>query len=386
VTGLRLALSTFRRHRLRTGFTVISVAAGFAVFIVLAAIHQGVSGQLRFDTAQRLLTSNKLNNGSVLPVRYAAQIRKIPGVAAVAYLANFNAYFRDPRNTINVTPFSVHTLTAVYPMFVTPPEQLKKFLRDRQGAVVGPALARKMNWKVGQTIPLQGGPQRQNGGTTWTFHLDGIYHTELPEGYRSYFVVHYAYYNRSLADARRRDTVQQFEIMAANPRVVSRVSHGIDSHFENASPQTMTMSERSNALTRMREFGDISTILIGVGCAVFFSMLLIAGNTLANSVRERTSEFAAMRALGFERWHLVSLVLGESVLLVGTGCALGLGSGWMLCRLVAPEIVGAMQAFAITGSAIAVAVGLAVLFALAISAIPARQVSTLAVADALRRS
>jgi putative ABC transport system permease protein len=250
---------------------------------------------------------------------------------------------------------------------------------------VGDVLAHRMGWKLGQTVPLMHGPVQRNGSRTWYFHIDGIYDADLPEGYKSLFIAKYEYVNESIADTTRQNSVDQFISLVADPGDAGRVARVIDQRFDMNTPQTMTISEQEAVMSGLRMFGDIGAIVMFIGTAVFFSMLLITGNTMANSVRERVGQIALMRALGFGRARLVMLVLEESLIVTGTGAVLGLLLGGLLCHAAAPYITGILQAFGLTGPQIAAAIGIAVVFSLITGLLPGRKVTTLAVAETLRR-
>ena len=379
-----LIWSVFRRHKVRTIFTVFSVATAFTIFTILAAMHHGLTGQIRLSLAQRLLTYNKLANGDTLPVGYAAKIASVPGISAVGYISWFGGYFRDPKNTVEIQAFSSNSVLRVYPELALSPAQTNAFLRDQQGVIVGPVLAQQMGWMIGDTVPLQGGPLQKNGSTTWYFHIVGIYHADLPAGYQNMFIAHYRYFNDGIANERARDTVNQFEVLVANIQDIDRVARVINSQFEDASPQTRTRSEQEVVRSGLRQFGDIGAMLTYVGVAVFFSMLLITGNTMANSVRERVSEFAIMRALGFGPWQLTRIILQESGCVTLTGAAFGMLLGLEICHLLAPSITQVLEAFDVTWSAVALGLGLAIVFAAFTGIVPSQRIRRLAVAAALR--
>jgi putative ABC transport system permease protein len=383
MTRFGLALSAFRRHIGRTIFTVLSVATAFAIFTILAAIEQGMNGTLSMTSAQRLDTDTSVN--SPLLVSYAAIVRTVPGVIAVDYMSGFGGYFRDPKQEVPVLAFSVPSVLNVYPEFTLADDQKQSFFHDRQGALVGDVMARKMGWHIGQTVPIQGGPPQQSGSTTWTFHIDGIYRTDLPSGYREFFIVNYDSFNEGLASSPMKDTVQQLNELVDDPKDMDRVARAIDTRFANASPDTRTQSEQQEEMSAMRQFGDIGLVITYIGLAVFASMLLITGNTMANSVRERMGEFAMMRALGFGRLQLAFIVLRESAILVGMGAALGVFAGWGLSRYMAPIMTAVLRGFAVTWVTVALAAAFALLFALATGLLPGRRIADMPVAATLRR-
>jgi putative ABC transport system permease protein len=383
MTRFGLALSAFRRHIGRTIFTVLSVAMAFAIFVVLAAIENGMDGHISLAAAQRLDTEPAIN--APLPISYAATIRAIPHVTAVTYDTAFVGYFRDPKQRVLVIGNAVPSLFDVYPEVALPNDQKEAFLHDRSGVMISDEVAAKMGWHIGQTIPVQDGPAQANGSRTWLFHVDGIFHENMPEGSARFMNAHYDYINDGLPPSARKDTVDKFDSMVDDPKNVDSVAASIDARFANSSPDTRTQTVQEEALSQMRQFGNVGAIITYVGLAVFASMLLITGNTMANSVRERLNEFAMMRAVGFGRIELASIVFRESAILVGAGAALGLLLGWGLVRLMAPVMTDVLISFSLTWWAVIVAAALALFFALATGFLPGRQIARMPVATTLRR-
>jgi putative ABC transport system permease protein len=365
-------------------FTVLSVATAFAIFTVLATIEQGLDGKVSLTSAQRLDTSPTMN--IPLPLNYVATIRAIPGIAEITYQQGYDGYFQDPKKGVTVLAFGVPSVLKVYPEFAIPAGQQKTFVHDRQGAVAGEVLMRKMGWHIGETVPIQGGPPQKNGSTTWMFHIDGAYRTDLPAGYREFFLIDYDYFNEGLAASPIKDTVQQITTLVDDPKNMDRVAHAIDAKFTNSSPDTRTESEQQETISALRQFGDVGSIITYVGIAVFASMLLITGNTMTNSVRERMGEFAMMRALGFGRLQLAFIVFREAAILIGTGAGLGVLAGWGLSKLMEPVMTPVLRGFAMSWTAVLFAALFALLFALVTGFLPGRRVAHLQVATALRRA
>jgi putative ABC transport system permease protein len=383
MTRFGLTLSAFRRHIGRTIFTVLSVAMAFAIFVVLAAIENGMDGHISLAAAQRLDTEAAIN--APLPLGYEATIRATPHVKAVTYDTAFVGYFRDPKQRVLVIGDAVPSLFDVYPEVALPNDQKEAFLHDRSGAVVSDEVAAKMGWHIGQTIPVQDGPTQANGSRTWLFHIDGIFHENMPEGSARFMNAHYDYIDDGLPPSARKDAVDKFDTMVDDPKNVDSVAAAIDARFANSSPDTRTQTVQEEALSEMRQFGDVGAIITYVGLAVFASMLLITGNTMANSARERLNEFAMMRAIGFGRVELAFIVFRESLILVGTGAALGLLVGWGLVRLMAPVMTEILISFSLTWWALAVAAVLALFFALVTGFLPGRLIARMPVAITLRR-
>jgi putative ABC transport system permease protein len=386
MNALTLIFSAFKRRKARTIFTFLSVAVAFMLFCILAAVRQGMMGQVKISIAERLDTYNKVSQGTPLPLSYYDKIVTVPGVTAVAYFSSFQGYYKDEKNKFQVTVTNADQLFKVYQEFSAPAAQTQVWMSDRMGAVAGPLLAKRMGWKVGDTIPVQGGPTQKDGSKTWYYHLDGIYQTNLPTFYQNFFVAHYQYYNQGLADTKYQNIVGQYSERIDDPRHAMVISNAIDKLFENATPQTLTRSQAVESVSFMRQFGDVTAMVIYVGIAVFFSMLLIIGNTMAQSVRERTSEFAMFRALGFTRQWLALLVLQESLLLVGAGGMVGLILGYEAARLLAPNVGNVLQTFGMTWNAAWLGILLSLVFGLLAGLVPMQRITRLRVADALRRA
>ncbi|MGA9855818.1 MAG: FtsX-like permease family protein [Gammaproteobacteria bacterium] len=378
-----LIWGALKRRKARTLFTFLSVVVAFILFCVLAAVRQGVVGTLTVSVAERLDTNSKANG--LLPLSYYDKITTVPGITQVTYLNGIQGYYRDQKNALRVLFFSP-TFLQVYKEAVVPPVQMQAWLSDRQGAIAGPELAKRMGWKVGDTIPIQSKTLQKDGSTTWYFHLRAIYHADLPAAYQSFFIGHYQYFNEGISNPNSQNLVFQYVERVNDPRNDAQLSSAIDKLFETSSPQTLTQSEALEAISQIRQFGDVSAIVIYVGLAVFFSMLLIIGNTMAQSVRERTSEFAMFRALGFKRQWLAWLVLRESLLLIILGGIVGLILGCEVTYQIARYVNLVFQTFGLTWSAVGMGVLLSIIFGILAALVPMQRITHLQVADALRRA
>jgi putative ABC transport system permease protein len=381
--SLSLVWAAFVRRKGRTLFTWLSVVVAFILFSVLAAVRFGMLGQLQFSAADRLDTNNKAEPGGSMPLSYYPRIASVPGVVAASYLNGLAGYFRRRQNMLRVLAASP-SIFQVFPEAKFPRGELRAWRSDQQGAIVGPALASRYGWKIGESIPIRTRVLRKDGNTTWYFHLDGIYHADLPSAYQSFFIAHYRYYNQAVADGRLRNRVAQYTERIADPRAATRVCRAIDALFAHSSPQTLTQSEVQETISFIRQFGDVSAIVIYVGIAVFFSLLLIIGNTVAQSVRERMGEFAVFRAIGFPGLWIVRLLFKETLLLLLSGSAVGLALGWWITRALYPSVGNVLQTFQLTWSAVIVGVLLSALFAVGAAILPARRIARLEVAQALR--
>lgn len=382
-----LIWSAFTRRKARTVFTFLSLVVAFVLFSVLAAVHQGMVGQLTIANAQRLHVMAKVQPGALMPVRYRTKIEQVPGVVAVSPMIGFHGHYRDPNNGLNVLFVDPRTIGGIFPGFNTASgrtiAQTNGWLTDQQAAVSGPVLAARMGWNVGQTIPIQTQSPKKDGSTTWYFHLVGIYHADLPKAYQSFFIAHYRYFNQAIAAPQFKDTANQFFVRVDDARHISQIASAIDARFANESPQTYTQSVRMQVLSYLHAFGDVGAVVAAVGVAVFFTLLLIVTNTMGQSIRERTAEFAVLKSFGYSRPRVATLVLAEALLLTIIGGIVGIGIGYGVVGLLTPSLGNALQTFGLTQAAAASGVALAIVFGVLASLFPVRQVTRLSTAAAL---
>lgn len=383
MSDFSLILGAFRNHKSRTLFTVLSVVVAFAVLMVLASLYSGVTGLVHYTRAQR--SSVWAEGFGQLPLAYVKRIATIPGIQVTAYRNGMSGAFREPKNSVYVKGVSFTDYMKVFPELSLPDAYRRAMLADRLGVIAGAPLAKKYGWKTGDTIRLINGPAQRSGSTTWTFHLHGIFKSTLPDSMGESLVAHYDYINEGRADPSQKDKVDQVFFLATDARAVATVSQRIDKMFEHSSPPAMSFPDTLLYATVIKSFGDIGLIIVDVSLAVFFSMLLVTGNTIAQSVRERISEFALLRALGFGRRRLLRLVLGEAGLLIGTGACFGALLGWQLCRVMSPLMSDVLPFFSVPWQVLPIAAALAALFILLSGLLPMRQVTGLAIADSLRR-
>lgn len=386
MNSMTLVWAAFKHHRGRTVFTWLSVVVAFILFSILAAVRYGMTGTMAITSAERLDTFNRTSRVSPMPVSYYDKIITVPGVTAAIYLNRLPGYFKDPKNRLGVLATNAHSVIKVYPEFTLPPAQLQTWLSDRQGAIVGPELASRMGWQVGETIPVQSKVSQKDGSTTWYFRLDGIYHADLPSFYQNLFVAHYQYINEGVADTRLQNLVLEYTERIDDPRNATRISSAIDALFADSSPQTLTQPQAELILSQIRQVGNVTAIAVYVSIAVFFALLLIVGNTLAQSVRERIGEFAMFRALGFGRVWIMRLILEESLLLLVSGGVLGMTLGWLVTLMLYPKVGNFLTTFQMTWNAAGTGLALAIGFGILGVLVPLRSVARLRVADALKKA
>jgi putative ABC transport system permease protein len=383
VRFLPLLLAGFRRKRLRTVFTVLSVAVAFLLFGFLGAVRQAFSMGVEVSGIDRLVMINKISLIQPLPYSYLDRILGVQGVTDAAHATWFGGIYQDPKNFFPQIAVDPEAFLRLYPEMLVPEAQKIAWIQDRQGALVGRLTAERFGWKVGDRVPIQATVWvKRNGERNWDFVVEGIYDAKEKGFDTTQFLFHYDYLNESRAFWR--DLVGWYVIRIANPDAAVIVARRLDQEFANSSFETKTSSEKVFAQSFANQVGDIGAILRAILSAVFFTLLLVAGNTAAQSVRERTAELAILKTLGFSNLRVLGLVLAESMLRVGVGGALGLGLAVVIIARGDPT-GGFLPLFYLPAKDVVVGALLVLALGLASGALPALSAMRLRIVEALRR-
>jgi putative ABC transport system permease protein len=379
-----LLLANFRRHKLRTTLTILSIVAAFVLFGYLAAIRKAFEMGASVAGADRLVTRHKISLIQPLPISYDAQIQQIPGVAAATHATWFGGIYKDPKDSFFAQlPVVPEEYMKMYPEFQLPKEQFDKWLSTRTGVVVGQATANKFNWKVGDRIPIQATIWRpKTGGNTWEFDIVGIYTGKYKESDTTQFLFRYDYFEENRAFGQ--GMVGWYLIKIKDPQHAVDVAKAIDDRFANSPYETKTETEKAFIKGFADQMGNIGKILTAILTAVFFTILLVAGNTMAQAVRERVSELGVMKAIGFTDGQVLSFVLAESCIIAVIGGAAGLALAWVLIKLGDPTH-GALPIFFFPPRDIIFGIICVLLLGLAAGLLPGVQAMRLNTVDALRR-
>jgi putative ABC transport system permease protein len=382
---LPLLFSNFRRKRLRTLFTLLSIGVAFVLFAYLGAIRAAFAWGIQVAGQDRLVSVNKVSIIVPFPIAYRDRIAQVEGVKEVTHASWFGAVYQDPskqfqrRSQFPVVP---EEYLRMYPEFKLSDAEKKAWFEDRQGVIIGKTTAEDFGWKVGDRIPLQAAYTKTDGSRVWEFNVDGIYTADDKAVDTTQFLFHYDYFDESRAN--RKGEVGWFIIRVADPRQSDKVAHRIDDLFENSAAETSTSTEKAFMQSFAKQVGDIGAIITGIVSAVFFTMLLVAGNTMAQSVRERTNELAVLKTVGFTGPQVLGMVLAESCLLAVLGGGAGFAIGAFFVSLGDPTH-GVMPLFFLPWSQVVLGISLIVALGLITGALPALQAMRLRIVDALRR-
>jgi len=380
VKYLPLIWANLLRRKVRTLFTLLSVFIAFMLFAVLGAVDQAFTGGVQLADANRLVVTNKVGLINSMPINYADRIATVPGVSTITWQEWVGAYFQDPRQPITAFGVDENSFLDVHDDMHLLPEQAEAWRKDRQGVIIGEGVAKRYGWKAGDHIPLRSNIWRdKQGKSTWDVTVSGIYHG----GPGDELLMHYKYLDDSRAF--RNNQVGMFMFKISDPARAGAVSEQIDQMFANSDAETKTSTEKAFVQGFAAMLGNIGKIVTGIVTAVLFSMLLVIANTMAQSIRERTSELAVLKALGFSRGGVASMVLAESLLVTVLGGALGLSLGAGFAHGIGSKLPF-VQDFRTTPSDIAIGIVLMLMLGLLAGLLPAIQAMRLQVAAALRRA
>ncbi len=375
---LRLVWANLRRKKIRTTLTIGSFVVALFLFGLLATLR--VSFQAGADVAgvDRLTVINRTSLIMPLPYSYREKLLQVQGVKDVTFATWFGGVYQDERNFFPQFAVDTDGYRDMFPEFVISDEQWRAFVADRQGCVAGEALAKRFGWKIGYRIPIKGSYLPG----MWDFNLRGIYRGTREADDTTQFWFHRDYLEEN-GPQWFKGLVGWYIVQVANPDDATRVVKAIDERFANSAWETKTETEKAFAASFAKQMGNIEFLIMSIGSVVFFTLLLVTGNTMAIVVRERTAELAVLKTLGFGDRLVLVLVLAESLLLAVVGGGLGV----LFAKAVAPglsRLVPGMlfilpQWDVLSGVALAAAIGLAA------GLLPALAAMRLRVVDALRR-
>jgi putative ABC transport system permease protein len=381
---LPLIFANLRRRKARTIFTLFSIAVAFLLYGLLAAVRNGFEANVELAGADRLITMQKISIVQPLPLSYLQRIAAVSGVRLVTHSTWFGGHYQDDRNMITTYPVPAETYLAVYPEFLLRPLDRTRWLRDRGGAIVGRKLAENYGWKVGDRIPIRSDVfARKDGSYIWDFVVDGIYDNSDPSGDMSSIYFHYDYFDESRSDGK--GTVGWYIVAVDDAKTAPQIATAIDARFTNSSAETKTGTEKAFLQSFANQTGDIGSIVVSIGVAVFFTMLLVSANTMAQSVRERTHELAVLKTVGYSDATVLALVVGESLVLTVLGGALGTAAALSVVGRLGGTLRQFLSAFTLTRGALVFGVALMIVLGLLAAALPARRASRLRVVDGLAR-
>ena len=382
---LHLVWAALFRRKTRTLFTLLSILAAFLLFGLLDSVRMAFAnagGSLL--GADRLVTMSKVSFTLSLPKSLLPRIQAVPGVAEVSYANWFGGVYQEPRNFFPNEAVADNFLD-LYPEWIMPEEQRKAFRTTRTGAIVGQSLADRFHWKLGDKIPLQATIfAKKDGSNTWIFDLVGIYHVrdaKLKSQENAMFF-NWDYFNEA-AQFGGSSTVGWYAEKLADRSQADAVAQAVDRLSADSEHETKTQSEQSFTTALVSQFANIGLIVGAIMAAVFFTLVLLTGNTMSQAVRERVPELAVLKTIGFSNQSVLGLVLAESVLLLLLGGSIGVAVSGVVVNVVRVRLGDQLPLAPLDSSIWLSGLALMVVIGLVVGALPAVRGMRLRIVDAL---
>ena len=373
------------RKPLRTVLTLASVTVAFLLFMLLQSISAAFDSGVNVGAVDRLITGAKYSQAESLPYAQKNQILGIEGVEAITHTNWFGGNYQDPGNFFAKYPVDPLSYFDIYSeLDLQPADALERFNRERTAAVVDIGLAQQFGWEVGDVIPIQGTIYPKNDGSRlWEFELVGTFSEGGESSDFPLFLFHNEYFREAAAFGG--DTVGNWIVRLNDPERADEIAQQIDALFKNSQDPTKTATEDEANRQFARQLGDMGFITTMIMSAVFFTIILLTGNTMSQALRERIPELAVMKTLGFTDVTVSWMVLGEAVLLCVAGGVLGIAAAFAIGPGISAALEGLFGSFVVSMSSAVEALIFAAVIGLIIGILPAMSARMLVTVDALRR-
>jgi putative ABC transport system permease protein len=378
----RLIFANLFRKKIRLILTVGSFAIALLLFTFLAVVNSAFNRGIDIAGADRLVIVNRIGLIQTMPISYGDQVRAIPGVKYVTQDHWFGGVYQEEKNFFPQFAIDVENHRKVYPEFIVPDDQWNNFVKDQQGAIAGANTAKRFGWKVGDRIPIKNA--LYGASKTWEFNLDGIYHTEKPDGDQSQFWFQWKNFDENVPAAVK-STAGWYILKLDSADDAVRVAKTIDTKFANSSAETKTETESAFAAGFAKQFGNIEFLILSIGSVVFFTLLLVTGNTMAISVRERIGELAVLKAIGVTNGTVLFLVLGEASLIALFGGLMGLALAWLAVPVLSVALTGLLPPLLLSKTMLSAGLLFAVFVGVVSGLLPGIGAMRMRVVNALRR-
>jgi putative ABC transport system permease protein len=377
----RLILANLFRKKVRLLLTIGSFAVALFLFAFLAVVRDAFNRGADVAGADRLVIINRTSIINPIPLSYRDKIARIPGVKVITHDNWFGGIYQDEKNFFPQFVIDPDNQRQVFPELIVPDDQWDAFLKDRQGAIVGKRTAERFQWKIGDRIPIK---STITGVSNWEFNIDGFYHGKRPQDDETQFWFKWDYFEENVPE-RFKGNVGWYTLRLNSPDDAVRVAKAIDNEFVNSPYETKTETESSFAAGWVKQFGNIRFLIVSIGVVVFFTLLLVTGNTMAISVRERTSELAVLKAIGFSDRAVLFLVLSESLVIALVGGLIGLGLSLLAVPVLTNALSGMLPPLLLAPSVLGFGLATALVVGIASGLLPGLGAMRLRIVNALRR-
>lgn len=381
---LPLLWAALWRRKPRTIYTGLSIMVAFLLYGLLSAFNQAFNAGVEASDSDRLVTTGKYSLTQILPYAYYQKIKDVDGVALATHATWFGGIFQKESNFFAQFPADAETYLDLYPEIILAKSQRAKLMETKSGVIVAKTLADRFNWALGDTVPIKSTIWPKADRThAWDFEIVGIFDAKTPaqRAQVEMMLIRHDYFDDTRLFAQ--GTVGWFITRVSKGANVADVAQRIDALFANSANPTKTQNEKAFNQSFVKQMGDIGFIVTSIMGAVLFTLLLLTGNTMMQSVRERVPELAVLKTLGYTDLQVLLLVLVESGLLCLIAAALGIGLALLLIPVMVPKLPGNFSGMALTLPAALQGLGIAASLALLVGALPARRAMRLDIVKAL---
>lgn len=379
-----LVWSALFRKKTRTILTLMSIVAAFVLFGLLDSVRVAFTAGGNVAGAGRLVVTSRMSMQQALPVSLGTRIAGVQGVKDVAYANFFGGVYQDPKNQVFSIAVSPNYL-ALYPEITLPADQRAAWDATRTGAIVGAALAERFGWKVGDRIPLTSTiwPSKSSGSNTWAFDISGIFHAvdKKEAGMEQMFMFHWKYFDEN--NQFGSGEVHWYIAKVSDPAHADSVARAIDAISANSDHETRAQTEQAFQASFIKQLINIGFVVTAIMGAVFFTLLLLTGNTMMQAVRERTAEIAVLKTIGFSGRSVLAMVLAEGVLMLLFGGLIGIGLVVLIVPAMSAASGGMVPIHGVAAQTWGTGVALMVLIGLIVGLLPALRAMRLNIVDAL---
>lgn len=325
-----LIVKNMTRKPLRLFLTCFAIFIAFLIYGAVTTLKSAMDAGIDLAADNRLVIVNKINFTQPLPIAYAQKVAAVDGVENVTYANWFGGYYQEARNQIVAMAVEPESWLQVYEReVVLTPEQRAAWLGNRQGVIAGESLAQRLGWKIGDRVPVSSNIfSHKDGGHTWDFVVEGIFTGSDPQHDTNSMYLHFKYFMETQSFGG--EWIGWITLTTEDAALNQRIADDIDSGFANSQAETDTSTEEAFSKAFIEQIGNIGLIIFSVVFMAFFTILILAGNSMALAVRERTGEIAVLKTLGFAAPRIFKMVLAESLLIALIGGLAGLGAAWLV--------------------------------------------------------
>ena len=379
---LRMILRNAWRHRLRAGLTVLGMVVAILAYGLLGTVVDAWYAGAEGASANRLITRSSISLVFPLPLTYRDRIRGVEGVRDLSWASWFGGIYKEPKNFFAQFAVDGESYFRIYPEFVVDERAFRDFLRDRRGCVVGRKLAETYGFKVGDNLTLKGTIYPGN----WDFVVRAIYDGARKGTDQSQMLFHWQYLDETIKQRYpgRANNVGVFVTEVASPDQVAAVSRAVDREFANSRAETLTETEKAFQLSFVAMTEAIVVAIRIVSYLVIFIIMAVMANTMAMTARERTAEYATLKALGFAPAFVGLLILGESLMLALTGGAIGISLTFPVADAFAAKMGTLFPVFNVSPETVALQIACALTVGMVAALLPMLRVGRLRIVDGLR--